>query len=488
MWNAYSIIAVAFLVFYMLAGLYAGRQTHTVEDHFVMSRSAPAFLITGTLIASNLSSVTFTGFTGTAASFGPLALICQFGASVTGSLILGLCIGKYFYRMNLMTIPDFFKKRYPGRGVQMVSSLIVLVSMTAYMITVMLGTVVVAQNLFGWSTSVSLIAILVIITLFTVVGGMRSVVVTDSIMFVIFLIGALLIGPAIIVKLGGINDAIAKATESLPQVFHWYGTEKGIGGLMRVLEMNVLSFLLVLGAPHLISRISIAKSEREFGKAMVYLGVTLPFLVIGLLYCFGYFPLLGAGVKPVQSFPWVSRNIVPVFIGAIGLSGVIAAAVSTTTSLFQQAAATLSSDIIKEYFKPDMTNDQLLKVSRICVVVIAVVVYLGANSPKIGAATIMYAFLFATAAFAAWLPSLYLGVLWKGATSKGAFWSMAISLPLIILISLGRKTGVLPAWIPTNIVALIVSTTIMVGISLMTQTTEAEEGVFASIHTAEAVE
>jgi Na+/proline symporter len=482
MWNIYSVIAIAFLAFYMFAGLYAGRKTTTVEDHYVMSRSAPAFLITGTLVASNLSSVTFTGFTGTAASVGSLGLISQFGASVTGSLILGLWLGKYFYRMKLMTVPDFFRKRYPSRSVQIVSALIVLVSMTAYMVTVMLGTVVVANSLFGWSNQVSLLAILTLITLFTVVGGMRSVVVTDTIMFFVFFAAAIVIGPSVIANLGGIGEAIEKAKDTIPYAFRWYGSEKSLQGFMRILEMNVLSFLLVLGAPHLFSRISIAKSEREFGKAMIYLAITLPFLIIGLLYSFAFFPLLKSGVKPVESFPYVCRNLVHPVLGAIGLSGVVAAAVSTATSLFQQAAATLSSDIIKQHFKPDMTNEQLLTVSRISVVVIAAVVYFGASNPAIGTATIMYAFLFATAAFAAWLPSLYLGVLWKKATAQGAFWSMAISLPLIILISIGRQTGFFPAWLPANLVALCVSTLIMIVVSLTSQTTEEEDRVFAAIH------
>ena len=106
--DTFSIISIGFLVAYLALGLYAGRCTKTVEDHCVMARSASAFLIVGTLIASNLSSVTFTGFTATAMTKGPLALISQFGASVTGSLFLGLVAGKYFYRMKLLTLPEFF--------------------------------------------------------------------------------------------------------------------------------------------------------------------------------------------------------------------------------------------------------------------------------------------------------------------------------------------------------------------------------------------
>lgn len=486
--DTYSVITVAFLVFYLFAGIWAGRQTKTVEDHYVMSRSAPAFLITGTLVASNLSSVTFISFTGVAFKLGPHSMISMFGMSVAASLVLGLWLGKYFYRMELLTIPDFFKKRYSSRAVELISSLIVLISMSVYMIAVMLGTTVVAENLFGWSRSASLIGILAAITIFTVIGGMRSVVVTDTIMFVVFLIGGLIIGPAIIIKLGGIGPAIEQATASIPHVFDWHGTQSTFVGGMKLLETNMLSFVMVLAAPHLISRINIAKSEREFGKAMVYLAVALPIVIVGLIYSFSYLPLLNSEIKPVETFPWVARNLVPAFIGTIGLAGVIAAAISTTTSLFQQAAATLSSDIIKSFFKPDMSDDQLLKLSRFCVVLIAVFVFFGSSIDNIGAASIMYAFLFATSAFAAWLPSLYLGVMWKGATTKGALWSMGIGLPLIIALGLGKKAGIVPSWLPPNFFGLIVSTVIMVGVSLVTQNEANEEIIYTGDSVADSVQ
>lgn len=466
--NTFSVISIGFLVGYLILGLYAGRNTNTVEDHCVMGRSASAFFIVGTLIASNLSSVTFTGFTATSMIKGPLALISQFGASVTGSLILGLFVGKYFYRLKLLTLPEFFTRRYPGKAATLGASLIVVVSMTAYMITVMLGTTVVANNLFGWPTHITLLVVMIAITLFTVVGGMRSVVVTDTAMFVVFLVAALIIGPSVVWVLGGFENAITLAQQKAGYIFRWHGTEPGITGFMNVLEMNVLSFLLVLSAPHLLSRINIARSEREFGKAMIIVAVALPTLIIFLLYPFSFFALAETNVEPVAAYVWVCRNVVPVIVGSLGLAGVLSAAISTATSLFQQASATLSCNIVKDFFYPNMSDKTLLLVSRINVVVIAVIVYVGSLSPHIGAATIMYAFLFATAAFGAWFPALYLGVLWRRATTSGAVWSMFISLPLIIIVALGRQKGWIPLWIPTNVVGVVAATAIMVVVSLCT--------------------
>lgn len=482
--DIYIIVSVAFLFSYLFIGLYAGKQTKSVEDHLVMGRSATAIMITGTLIAANLSSVTFTGFTAVVATNGPLGLISQFGASVVASLFLGLYAGKYIYRMKLMTLPDFFAKRYPGKKTQTAAAFIVLISMTAYMITVMLGGVIVINSLFGWSTAVSLLVMMSVITVFTVVGGMRSVVTTEASMFFVFLLAALIIGPSVVLKAGGIQEAVTKAiNDGFDYIFKYNGTLPKFNGAMNIIEMNILSFLNVLGAPHLLSRIGIAKSEREFGKAMLYLSIFLPFLIISLLYPFSYFPVLKTGVEPIISYVWVCKNLVPSLLGAIGIAGVVAAAISTATSLFQQASATLSASIIKGIFFPKLEGKKFLLVSRISVIAVAIVVYFCSLNPSISGATIMYAFLFATAAFGAWVPAIYLGLFWKKATTAGATWSMFITMPLIIVVAIARQKGIIPAWVPTNLVGLVCSTTLMVIISLCTKQKDGE-ALYNEIHAA----
>lgn len=461
----YSAIAVAFLILYLIVGVYAGRKTNSVSDYYVMSRSAPAYQICGTLIATNASSVTLIGYTSDAFSMGPLPMVTMWGTTTIASLILGLWIGKYLYRMNLSTIPEFFVKRFPSKSVQLLASLIVLFSMVFYVVSVLLGTNVALQSLLGWSPTVSLIVVLGLITLFTVIGGMRSVVITDTVMFFVFMGSALFLGSAIFVNLGGFSSAIEKASESFSHIFSWKGNMSFYAGFMHILEINILSLILVMGSPQLLSRMSIAKGERELGKAMVYLAVLIPIFAIALVYSFGYLPLINGTIDSTDAYPWVANNLVPTIVGALALSGVMAAAISTSSSLFQQAASTLSSDIYKRYFKPNMSDEEFLKVSRMSVVIIALFVLIFALIPQIGSASIVYAFLFATSAFAAWLPSLILGVLWKGATTKGSFWSMLVALMATLSLGLTRMFEITPDWLAPNVVGLITATVIMIVVS-----------------------
>src|SRR5699024_8858258 len=184
-----------------------------------------------------------------------------------------------------------------------------------YVVSVLLGTNVALQSLLGWSPTVSLIVVLGLITLFTVIGGMRSVVITDTVMFFVFMGSALFLGSAIFVNLGGFSSAIEKSSESFSYIFSWKGNMSFYAGFMHILAINILSLILVMGSPQLLSRMSIAKGERELGKAMVYLAVLLSIFGIALVYSFGYLPLINGTIDSTDAYPWVANNLVPTIVG-----------------------------------------------------------------------------------------------------------------------------------------------------------------------------
>lgn len=473
-----TLVSIFFILFFLFVGIFAGRDTRTLDDYYVMQRKAPAFQIAGTIIATNTSSVFFIGYVGSTVDWGPLYMIPTFGMTTFAKLFLAFWISRYIYRMNLLTVPDFFAERYPKKSVQLITSFIVLVSMTFYTISVLLGTNVVMENILGWSPTVSTLVILGVVTLFTIIGGIRSVVITDTLMFIVFFIGTIIIGSAIVLKLGGIQSTIKQATDSIPYVFNWYGKIGKLPALMHLFEVIVTGLVLNMAAPQLLSRINIAKSEREFGKAVVYTGVFQPILAIWLLYPMGFFLLFNAGVDSANAYIWSSLNLVPSLLGAFTLAGLVAAAISTASSLFQQAVSAISRDIYQRFINPDISDEKLLKITRISVVIIALFIFIGTLVPQISAGTVLYSFFFSSAAFATWLPALLLGVLWKNATSKGAFWSMTIALLITIIIGIGRTIGITPSWLAPNLVALVVATLVMIIVSKFTTITKYELQVF----------
>jgi len=175
-------------------------------------------------------------------------------------------------------------------------------------------------------------------------------------------------------------------------------------------------------------------------------------------------------------------ELVPPLVGAVALAGVVAAALSTASSLFQQAAAALSRDIYQRYINPDVDEKKFMTVSKICVVITAVITFALSVFQETSAAAIVYAQLFAGAAWAAWCPAIVLGVTWKRATKEGAFWSMTIGLIAAMIVGLGRTFHFTPKWLAPNVVGLVISAIILVVVSLLTEPTDEEIQFFEEIH------
>ncbi|MDL2264258.1 sodium:solute symporter family protein [Synergistaceae bacterium OttesenSCG-928-I11] len=477
--NLFGIVTIGSLVLYLLVGLYCAKSTNNTEDFYVMGRSCPAYLITGTLIATNIGSVTFIGYVGSVYTNGSLPYITMFGATVTSSLILGLFVGRYIRRMHLFTVPDFFTMRYPGNeAVKVFSTAIVLFTMLIYLVAVCQGVNVVLCDIFGLSQMMSQFIILSVVTIFTMAGGMKGVVITDTIMFAIFFIAAMLVVPYIIQALGGWPEGVARAAEKLPYAMEWNGAFSKSKGFWQHLEVNLASVVLAFASPQLLSRAFIAKSEKAFGQAMILQAILFPIFIFTLLYFFSWFPAVKTDIAPTSAFTWVAMTVAPPVIGSIAIAGIAAAALSSASSMFQQAAAALSRDIYERYINPSADERRKLFISRLSVLLIAIACFIAGSMQKITALGLVYGFLFASAGWAAWAPSLLLGIFWKRATTKAAVWSMSTGFISALTFILGRTWGFTPAWVPPNLVGVTVATAVFFLVAVSDRTTERELEVY----------
>lgn len=464
-------VSIAFILVYLVVALYVSLSHRTLDEFYVMGRNASSLLVTGTLIATAYSSVTLIGFTGLAFSIGPLPYVSLFGGTMIFSLFVGLYFGRRLWRLRLYTIPDFFSQRFPdSKGVRGLATAIVLISMVLYLVTIMVGTSIAMQQLLGWSNAGSVLAILGVAAIFTFVGGMRGVVITDTIMFVVFFVASLALSPFILSAAGGWPTAFERASAELPAFDSWTGTNSPFVAGAFLLETFVLALVLWLASPQLISRAYIARDERTLARAGIYLALLLPIFVFGVVQVFGVVPLIApTDLEPSNVFPWVTQNLVPPVIGALALAGIVAASISTASSLLQQGAAALSRDIYQRFIKPDVSEARLLVISRFSVLGITAVVFLGASFSQVSAGAVVYGFLLASAAWAAWTPALVAGVMWRRATTRGALWSMSVGLVCALGVGFGRQLGYTPQWLAPNTVGLLIAGGVMVVASLLTQ-------------------
>ena len=203
--NAYAIGILISILVYLVVGSYAGRKVKRVDDFFVAGRSAPTLLIVGTLVASFLSTNAF--LAETAFSYqghGPQILILTSINSV-GYVLGALFFGRFLRRSEALTVAEYFGRRFESQGdrVQIAAGLTIVVGLSAYLLAVTQGAALIVSEVTEIPYAASLFVVWAGYTSFTLYSGSRGVIITDTIMFLLFTVVAFVSLYFIIDSVGG---------------------------------------------------------------------------------------------------------------------------------------------------------------------------------------------------------------------------------------------------------------------------------------------
>jgi sodium/pantothenate symporter len=182
-------IAVSILV-YIVIGNYAGRGVRNLDDYYVAGRRAPTLLIVGTLVASVMSSTMFLGEAGFAydTQAGPYVLFPQ-GAAV-GYVLGALFFGRYLRRSRTNTLAEFFGQRFNSKRVQVLAGITIVLALGGYLLAVTQGAAILLAELTDLSYVQALVVAWLSYTTFTMYSGSRGVILTDTLMFLLFTVAS----------------------------------------------------------------------------------------------------------------------------------------------------------------------------------------------------------------------------------------------------------------------------------------------------------
>ena len=377
--NIFLIGVIVSIIVYLVVGLYAGHQVKDVNDYYVSGRNAPTLLISGTLFASMLSVNGFMGdqgwcYTGNITSLVFLNALCACGY-VFGPLVFG----RYLRRSECTTMPEYFGTRYKDPKIRRVAAIITIVSLTAYLLACITGVGILMQELTGFSYEVCLLLAWGCFTAFTFYSGSKGVVLTDTIMFLVFLFAAILSGPVIFGAQGGISELLANlmnnpaAPEGLLD-FHGNiagtGAQDVFGAMMYAVTMGIIWFITVAVSPWQAGRNLMAKSEHvTFRSGVIAAICTVIFLMYLNLQSVAVLNLNGALEDPQRVLIWASFEILPKLLGTLMLAGIMAAGLSSASTFLSVIGFSVTSDVIKKEFKDEAAQ---LRFSRIVMLVVGV--------------------------------------------------------------------------------------------------------------------
>lgn len=429
-------IVIAFVAF-ILVGVLLATRVSSVEDYYVSGRNAPTILITGSLVASFLSSVTFMGEAGFSYSGYPIIQLTLVTFNATGYVIGAFFFGRYLRRSGALTVPEYFGKRFDSDRIRKVAGITTILGLSAYIVAVTQGGALLFSEVTGLSYGVSLLVIWLAYTSFTFLSGAKGVLVNDTIMFIIFLLATLLGVPFIIHATGGWPGAIVDTVSlaSIPDIFSWHGLT-GAGSQFGS-PAEALTWAVILGSvwgivvavsPWQTSRYLMAKSEHVVIRSGVIATISIFVIYLFLHIGMATVNVVNPNIAPNENvFIWSAMNLMPTWLGIIVIVGIMAAILSSCSTFLQLIGNSLAHDIL--------TNKQnnskiVLRFSRLTMLVSSMIIFvITLWQPP----AVMWIGYFAATLFAAsWGPVAFASVYSKTITKNGAFWSMVVGFLTVI--------------------------------------------------------
>jgi SSS family solute:Na+ symporter/sodium/proline symporter len=470
-------VSIAIYLFALVGvGIYKTKMVKNSEDFMVAGRVLPWYILVGTLLATWMGSGSLFSGAGLGYRNGPAALWSSAGAWLGITLIY--FIAKRIRNFGKITVPDIFEIRY-GRFAALLATIITVIAYTTIVSYQFRGGGKVLEMVSNGmiTLEIGIIITAVFAISYTVLAGMFSVVYTDVINGVLITIGVLAALVFMLINIGGIEEMIQIADQAgkWSMFGNWSAERTGdISGPIIALSFFVPTMLLLMGDANMYQRIFSAKDGGSAKKAVFFwvvgvvilessisfLGLTgsvaaeqgiMPDIVqneqeivirnaelFGLSISEG--ELLSARQSGSESvIPAIAiHGGLPLIIGLILVSTMMAIIVSTADSFLLIPATNLTRDVYQKYINKNATEKKVILISRMLVLFLGLIAFLLVSQFK----TVLNAAFTAYNIYGASLtPALLAAFLWKRATKEGAVISILTGSSITII-----WTYLLPNW------------------------------------------
>jgi len=333
-WTLAAAIVLYISVMYGIAWL-ARRRITTAEDYIVAGRRLPFSLAWMTLLATWFGAGTLLTATDEVRREGlHAAALDPLGAGLC-LILAGIFVAGPMWRMQLLTLPDFFRRKY-GRTAEVLSAAIMVPSYFGWIAAQFVALAGILELYFGLDPRIGIAVVAIVGGGYTVMGGMWSVTLTDSVQISLVLVGVVVLGLVVFGQLGDGSFAagLARLPAELPaHKLDWIPTAdlQAFTGWVAVLAIGALGNL---PGQDLLQRIFAARSQRVAQGACLFAGVAY--------LAFGMIPVaLGLGANLVDS--GADRSVLPILANAF-LSPPVA--IVFVVAVFSAVLSTIDSAII----------------------------------------------------------------------------------------------------------------------------------------------
>ncbi len=442
---------IAYLLVSISIGLIAATRVHNSKDYAVAGRHLPLPVVIATVFATWFGAEAVFGVSATFVKDGINGVVADpFGSSLC-LIIAGIFFSSKLYKLNIITLGDFYRMRY-NRTVEVLTTIAIVISYLGWVAAQIkaLGLIfnMITQGAVSEETGM-IIGTLIVLT-YTTFGGMLSVAILDFVQMIVVIAGLIYIGYIVSNMTGGVAPVIQHAQQAGKLDFWPKGD---IWVWITFIGTWMTMMLGSIPQQDVFQRITSANSAKVALWGSIF-GATIYF-------CFTFVPMFIAYAATLidpalfgklvvddsqRVLPTLVLNHTPLLAQAIFFGAVLSAIMSCSSATLLAPSISFAENIVRG-FMPHLTDKGFLKVMRICLVGFAACVLLYALNSELSIFGMVESAYKITLA-GAFVP-LFFGAFWKRATSQGALAAIigGIGTWILIEVLVGEESAIPPQMI-----------------------------------------
>ena len=452
-------IVVIYLLIMLFIGWYSSKKITSNTDFMVAGRRLGPLLMAGTLAATEIGGGSSLGVVQQGMESHGLSAAWYIITMGFAFVILTFLAPK-FRAATVKTVPEYFRRRY-GKSAGLVTAVIMLLPLIGATASQFIASSVILSTMLGIDYKAAVIIVAVVVTLYSIMGGLWSVTLTDFIQVFLIVIGMIIAVPFAMNMAGGWENIAANVPEGTFDMFKGYSP-------MAVVSLTIMYVATFTVGQEAVSRYYAARDGKAARQGSIlaalvnfiyaFIPAVLGIITLALINMGQFSAAEFADVGARYALPVLAIKVMPTVICGLLFAGIVSATMSSADSDLLGAGSIFSNDIYHTLINPKASSQEIMRVTQITMAVCGAAAMLVALF-NTGSIVSLLMFCFTLRAAGAFFPYV-LGHYWKGASTAGTIAAL-ISGTIVVVYVDNIKHGMLFGMklsqpiIPGLIVALI---------------------------------
>ena len=423
----FNLTVTVIVVFYLLAmlfiGWYSSKKITSNTDFMVAGRRLGPFLMAGTLAATEIGGGSSLGVVQQGMQNHGISAAWYIMTMGFAFVILTFLAPK-FRAATVKTVPEYFRRRY-GKSAGLITAIIMLLPLIGLTAGQFIASSVILSTMLGISYKTAVIIVAVVVTSYSIMGGLWSVTLTDFIQVFLIIIGMIIAVPFAMRLAGGWGNVVANVPAETFNMFKGYSP-------MAVISLTIMYVATFTVGQEAVSRYYAARDGKAAKQGSIlaaiinfiyaFIPAVLGIITLALINMGKFNAEDFADVGARYALPVLAMEAMPAVICGLLFAGIISATMSSSDSDLLGAGSIFANDIYRVVLKPDATSEDVMKVTKIVMAIVGVVSMFIALFNTSSLVNLLM-FCFTLRAAGAFFPYV-LGHYWTGASLTGTIASL----------------------------------------------------------------